>query len=54
MVELRDNISADPRFEDPEAMDFTPEASSPVRAVGNCGAIGAVNPRVPEAGHHEH
>jgi hypothetical protein len=48
VIELRDNISADPLFSDPSAMDFTPAQDSPVLSVPNCGAIGAEHSRVPD------
>jgi hypothetical protein len=47
VVELRDNVSEDPRFRDAEAMDFSPLEDSPVLSVPGCGAIGTAYPKVP-------
>jgi hypothetical protein len=44
---LRSNMSDDPRFLNPEEMDFTPAPGSPVLSVDGCGRIGTRFGRVP-------
>jgi hypothetical protein len=51
-VDLRGNISDDPRFTNLADMDFTPEADSPVLSVPECGSIGTPYARVPAEARH--